>query len=183
MKILLRTFLCASIVFATSATAEVTDAEAGGFTTVNEVMIDANAETAWRAAIDGVGKWWNPDHTISGDASRMSITAAPQGCFCENFGGDAGVVHMNVSMVSPGALIRLTGALGPLGLMGVSGNMTWEFETVEDATKVRFTYAVGGYRPGGLDVISGPVDAVIGEALARLKAQIETGDPENADLG
>ena len=183
MKISICSFVSVLVVFAANARAEVTDAEAGGFTSVNEVTIDASVAASWQAAIDDVGSWWSPDHTISGDASRMSITAVPQGCFCERLGGDAGVVHLNVSMVSPGVVIRLTGGLGPLGLMGVNGNMTWEFEALEDATKVTFTYAVGGYRPGGLDSIAGPVDFVLGAALARLKAYAETGSPESVDLG
>ncbi len=171
-----------SVVFAAFANAEVTDAGAGGFTTVSEVTIAASGEDVWRAAIDDVGLWWSSDHTISGDAGRLSITAIPQGCFCERFAEDAGVVHMTVTMVNPGVLIRLTGGLGPLGLMGVSGNMTWEFEATDAGTRVRLTYAVGGYREGGLDSTAGPVDFVLAEALARLKAQIETGDPENAVL-
>ena len=166
-----------------SVSAEVTDAASGGFTTVNEVTIDASREIVWTAAIDQVGEWWSSAHTISGDASRLSITAVPQGCFCEHFEADAGVVHLAVTMVSPGVIIRLTGGLGPLGLMGVNGNMTWEFEDVEGATRVRFTYAVGGYRPDGLDGIAGPVDLVIGEALARLKSHVETGDANNSDAG
>jgi hypothetical protein len=183
MKILLRSFLCVLVVYAANARAEVTDAAANGFTVVNELIIDAGTEQAWQAAVNDVGLWWSSDHTISGDASRLSITAVPQGCFCEGLDGSAGVVHLNVSMVSPGVVIRLTGGLGPLGLMGVNGNMTWEFEALESATKVTFTYAVGGYRPGGLDSIAGPVDFVIGEALARLKAYAETGNPETVDLG
>jgi len=70
-----------------------------------------------------------------------------------------------------------------LGLMGVSGNMTWEFEDSDGGTRVKFTYAVGGYRAGGLDAISVSVDYVLGEALARMKAYIETGDAENAVIG
>jgi len=178
MKILLRTLLCLFVIFAGSATAEVADAGAGGFTSVNEVIIDATKETVWLVAIDDVGLWWNSDHTISGDSGHLSITAVPQGCFCERFGVGAGVVHLMVTMVNPGVVIRLTGGLGPLGLMGVNGNMTWEFEDVEGGTKVTFTYAVGGYLAEGLEGISGPVDDVVGEQLARLKAQIEAGDPE-----
>jgi uncharacterized protein YndB with AHSA1/START domain len=169
--------------FSSLALADVKDAAAGGFTVANEVTIDADGEAVWRAAIDDIGLWWSSDHTVSGDASRLSITAVPQGCFCESFGAGAGVVHLTVTMVSPGVVIRLTGGLGPLGLMGVNGNMTWEFEAVEEGTRVTFTYVVGGYRPEGLDTIAAPVDFVIGEALARLKAQVETGDPENADSG
>ena len=183
MKTMLRTSLFVFVLYAGSAFAEVTDAGTGGFVSVNEVIIDASRQDAWEAAIEDIGVWWSSDHTVSGDASRLSITAVPQGCFCESFGAGAGVVHLTVTMVNPGVVIRLTGGLGPLGLMGVNGNMTWEFDDAEEGTKVRFTYAVGGYRPEGLDTIAEPVDFVIGEALARLKAHIESGDPENADIG
>lgn len=166
------------------AGAEVKDAAATGFTIENEVVVAAERSRAWRVAVMEVGRWWSSDHTVSGDASRLSINARPQGCFCEDLGENAGVVHMNVSMVFPEVVMRLTGGLGPLGLMGVDGNMTWEFEDVETSagsTRVTFTYAVGGYRPEGLDGMAGAVDTVIGEALLRLKAYIETGDPEHAN--
>jgi hypothetical protein len=39
---------------------------------------------------------------------------------------------------------------------------------------VRFSYAVGGYRPEGLDGIAEPVDSVISEALTLLKTYVET---------
>ncbi|NNF39948.1 MAG: ATPase [Woeseiaceae bacterium] len=164
------------------ASAEVSDAGASGFTSINEVTVDAGRMAAWRAAIDEIDRWWSADHTVSGEASRLRIDATPQGCFCERLGKDAGVVHMTVTTVLPGTLLRLTGGLGPLGLMGVDGNMTWEFAAVENSTVVRFTYAVGGYRPGGLDALAGAVDGVLGEALLRLQAYIETGDAERIDL-
>ncbi len=172
--------ICAIIIiiatFGGVARAEVSDAGPGGFTVVHEVVIDAPRRRAWQAAVDEVGAWWHDDHTISGDASRLRIDPVPQGCFCETFGAGAGVVHLTVTLSSPTALLRLTGGLGPLGLMGVNGNMAWEFVDAGDGTKVRFSYAVGGYAPGGLDEIAGSVDYVIGEALARLKAYVETGD-------
>lgn len=180
MKILRRTISFAIVLLLGNASAEVVDAGQGGFTTVHEVTIAATRDVVWRAAID-VGQWWSSDHTVSGDASRLSISATPQGCFCESFGGGAGVVHLTVTMVNPGVILRLTGGLGPLGLMGVIGNMIWEFEDTDAGTRVRFTYAVGGYRAGGLEEMTGPVDNVIGDALARLKAYLETGDAENAD--
>ncbi|MGI9247683.1 MAG: ATPase [Woeseiaceae bacterium] len=162
--------------------AEVLDAEAGGFTTINETTVDASRDVAWRAAITEIHQWWSSDHTISGEASRLRIDAYPQGCFCEDLGEGAGVVHMTVTMLNPTVVLRLTGGLGPLGLMGVDGNMTWEFSDSDGGTRVKFTYAVGGYRPGGLDSIAAPVDGVIGDALLRLKAHIESGDAERPDL-
>ena len=170
------------VAFATQlAGAEVTDVAPNGFTTVNDVIVEASPAEAWTAAI-AVGAWWSSDHTISGDARRMSIEPVPQGCFCESLGDTAGVVHLVVTTVMPATLLRLTGGLGPLGLMGVDGNMTWDFEAVEDGTRVRFTYAVGGYMKGGLEQMAEPVDYVLGEALGRLKNHIETGSPESVPV-
>ena len=112
----------------------------------------------------------------------MSIDPVVQGCFCETLGESAGVVHLEVTTVMPETSLRLTGGLGPLGLMGVNGNMTWDFDETEDGTRIRFTYAVGGYMEGGLGQIAGPVDSVLGEALMRLKTYIETGNPEPASV-
>ncbi|MBT8089961.1 MAG: SRPBCC family protein [Gammaproteobacteria bacterium] len=170
--------LIAILFVGTDALAEVVDAEAGGFTSVNEATIDAPRDAVWRAAIAEINQWWSSEHTISGEASRLRIEARPLGCFCEDLGEGAGVVHMTVTTHSPAAMLRLTGGLGPLGLMGVEGNMTWEFSDTDDGTWIRFTYAVGGYHPGGLDSLAAPVDGVIGEALERLKAYVETGDAE-----
>lgn len=168
------------LVICANASAEVVDSAENGFTLVHETTISASRDEAWTAAIEEVGQWWSSDHTISGDAGRMSIEPRPQGCFCETLGDYSGVVHLTVTFVNPGVILRLTGGLGPLGLLGVDGNMTWEFFDADDGTTVRFSYAVGGYRPGGLDEFAGPVDFVIGEALQRLKAHVETGDANNA---
>lgn len=160
--------------------ADVNDAAPGGFTLQHELIIEAPRVDVWRAAVADVGQWWNDDHTISGDAANMSIQPVLQGCFCEASDATTGVVHLTVTSITPNKMLRLSGGLGPLGLMGVAGNMTWEFFEVDSGTSVRFVYAVGGYSPDGLDTIAAPVDAVIGEALQRLKAYVETGDAENA---
>ena len=160
------------------ALAEVTDSSVVGFTTVNEVVVNASRAEVWVAAVNDIGSWWSSDHTVSGDAARMSIQSELQGCFCEMLGEKAGVVHLVVTMVNPTNLLRMTGALGPLGLMGVDGNMIWEFADVEGGASVRFTYAVGGYSKDGLDKIAPAVDFVLGEALNRLKTYVETGSPE-----
>ena len=153
------------------ASAEVTDADAHGFTLVHESVVSATRAAAWVAAVEQIDQWWNADHTISGDAALLSIDARPLGCFCEAASG--GVVHMTVTTVGTDVNLRMTGGLGPLGLMGVNGNMTWEFFDVAEGTKIRFSYAVGGYSPQGLDTIADDVDYVIGDALQRLSAFID----------
>jgi len=164
------------------AVAEVSDSAENGFTTAHEVLVNAPRARVWQAAVERIGQWWSDDHTVNGDAGRMAIESVPQGCFCEMFENGGGIVHMTVTFVNPGVMLRMTGGLGPLGLMGVNGNMIWEFFDESEGTRVRFTYAVGGYRPGGLDAVALPVDYVIGEALARLRAYVETGDPEQAGV-
>jgi hypothetical protein len=162
-----------------AAVPEITDSATNGFTTVNSLVVEADRMTAWAAAVE-VGRWWSPMHTMSGDAARMSIEPRVQGCFCETLGEEAGVVHLTVTSVMPGTSLRLSGGLGPLGLMGVNGNMTWDFDEADDGTRIRIKYAVGGYASGGLDQLADPVDAVLGEALGRLKSYIENGSPEPA---
>ncbi|NIV17114.1 MAG: ATPase [Woeseiaceae bacterium] len=164
--------------FAVDAFAEVLDAGPGGFSLAHEVVIDADRAAVWHAAVGEIGGWWSSDHTISGDARNMTIDATPQGCFCETLGEKGGVVHMTVTFVNRNVLVRLTGGLGPLGLMGLDGNMVWEFFDAEQGTRVKFSYAVGGYMADGLDTIAAPVDGVIGDALLRLKSYVETGKPE-----
>lgn len=163
---------------ANNSMAEVTATGPGGFVLTQEVTIAAERVDAWQAAVNDVGLWWSDDHTISGSAAAMAIDPRPLGCFCEALPNGGGVVHLTVTFVNTQVLLRMTGGLGPLGLMGVDGNMTWEFFDADEGTRVRFTYAVGGYSPDGLDKIAGAVDYVIGEALLRLKAYVETGEAD-----
>jgi uncharacterized protein YndB with AHSA1/START domain len=161
------------------AKSEVLDAAANGFTVKHSVMIEAERSEVYGSAVGDISQWWNSDHTISGDAANLFITAQPHGCFCERLGPNAGLIHMTVTFVNPGVLLRLTGGLGPLGLMGVSGNMTWEFEEHEKGTFVTVNYAVGGYMEGGLDAIAAAVDGVLMEQFERLKQLVETGQNQN----
>jgi len=166
----------------TASRGEVLDSGPNGFSLATEVTIAAPRAEVWAAAVGEIGHWWNSEHTISGDAANLSIDPVAQGCFCEAIGAHASVVHLTVTFVNPGVMLRLTGGLGPLGLLGVSGNLVWEFFDAGEGTRVRFSYAVGGYRPGGLDTLAVPVDGVISEQLTRLKHYVETDSPD-ADGG
>ena len=75
-----------------------------------------------------------------------------------------------------------TGALQFDGTIDATSGDGLQFDDADGKTRVKFTYAVGGYRPDGLDGMAAAVDQVIGEALLRLKAHIETGDAEQANL-
>lgn len=137
------------------------------------VVVRADRGSVYKAAVYDIGEWWSDDHTMSGDAANLYIEARPLGCFCERLGEGAGLVHLTVSFVNPGVMLRLTGGLGPLGLLGVAGNMTWEFADNAEGTTVTLHYAVGGYRDGGLDTVAAAVDSVLVEQMTRLKDFVE----------
>ena len=158
--------------------AEVSDSEAHGFTVRHSVDLPISREQAWLVVVSDVHRWWSSDHTVSGDAGNLYINPVPLGCFCERLGDAGGLVHLQVTFVNPGVLLRLTGGLGPLGLMGTNGNLTFEFDDAEDGggSVLTLNYAVGGYLPGGLDSMAEPVDQVLGEQMQRLAG----GDRNNA---
>lgn len=158
---------------APSVRATVTDSDSNGFTVRHTVSIKAARQQVYRAAVQQVDRWWSDDHTVSGDASNMTIDAKALGCFCESLGDGGDVVHMTVTFVNPEVMIRFTGGLGPLGLMGIDGNMTWEFKSVGEITELTLNYAVGGYLAGGLDAIAPAVDSVLVEQMSHLKSFVE----------
>lgn len=159
--------------------AEVKDASATGFTIVNSTTIAVSPSRVWTALID-VGSWWNSEHTWSGSAKNLSIDPRPDGCFCEKLEKGGGVRHLSVAYVAPGQMLRMTGGLGPLQGLAVAGVMTWTLKGEGAGTTLEFTYAVGGYRPGGLVDLAPVVDGVLREQLLRLKALVETGRPDGS---
>lgn len=161
--------------------AEVLDAAENGFTVHHVVSINAERNRVYEAVVNDIGQWWSSDHTVSANSANLYLEDTLDGCFCERLGEGAGLVHLSVSFVNPGVLLRLTGGLGPLGLMGVAGNMTLEFDEVDGVTTVTLQYAVGGYMPGGLDTVAEAVDGVLVEQLGRLAMYVETGSPMPVD--
>ena len=165
------------LVLSSAARADVVDSSAGGFTVKTVVQISAPAANVYRALVDRVWAWWESSHTFSGSASNLSIDATPGGCFCEKLPNGGGVRHMTVVYVDSGKLLRLSGGLGPLGEMAVTGTMTLKLTEAAGKTAVEMTYRVGGYSPGGLDGIAKPVDGVLTTQLQRLKRFVETDAP------
>ncbi len=166
------------LLLAPAVEGEVVDANAFGFSTRHSVAVAAPRMEVYQALVTDVGRWWNADHTVSGNAASLYIEPRVQGCFCEALAAESGLVHMTVTFINPGVMLRLTGGLGPLGLMGVAGNMTFEFDETDGVTRVTLQYAVGGYRPDGLDALAPAVDSVLVDAIERLKSYVEHGDPQ-----
>ena len=157
--------------------ATVLNAAPTGF--VSKVTVDIAAPPArvYQTVMDHIGAWWDPGHTFSGNAHNLSIESRVGGCFCERFPAGGGVQHMTVIYLQPGQQLRLSGGLGPLQELGISGTMTWKFNAKQKGTSLDVTYSVSGYTPQGLQPFAEPVDAVLVQQIQRLKAFVETGNP------
>lgn len=175
MRSLILALACLSA--AAPAAGDVVDSTAHGFAVRNAAQISAHPSRVYNAAVDLVGRWWNPAHTYSANAANLTLEARPGGCLCERV-ANGGVVHLTVVYVMPQQVIRFSGALGPLQQAGVAGSMTWTLTESSGATQFEWTYTVGGYMPGGLAAIAPAVDAVLAGQLLRLKRFVETGRPE-----
>ena len=164
----LTTLLGVSLLLATpGAHAVVKDATASGFTLENSQVVPVDADTAWRALVNDVGKWWPEDHTWWGNAADLSIDATAGGCFCERHGAQQ-AQHMTVTFVDPGQTLRMIGGLGPLQGMGLHGALEFRLAKVEGGTKITLWYRAGGYTPDDLSKFVAMVDQVQGQQLGGL---------------
>jgi len=176
MKMLIGGAAAALALASVPAGAEVTDKSAAGFEVVQRVTIAA-APTKVYAAVMAPGGWWSSDHTFSHDAKNLSVDLAA-GCFCEKMPHGA-IRFMNVVYADGATTLRMFGGLGPMLFTGAAGNLSYVAKANGDKTDLTLTYDVGGYAKGGLaETLAAPVDAVLGQQLARLKRYVESGRPE-----
>ena len=162
----------------TSASGEVVDSSATGFTVRDTLAIAATSSEVYHRLTKNIGQWWSSEHTFSGNSQNLYIEDNAHGCFCEKLDNGGSVRHLTVVFADPDKSLQMVGALGPLQSMGVTGSMTWRLTPLDKGTHVELTYAVGGYAPDGLQHLAAPVNRVLMEQLLRLKRYVETGTPE-----
>ena len=158
-----------------TASAAVVAAQAGGFEVVEHVHIAAPPAKVW-TAIGQVGSWWSSEHTYSQSAANLSLKTELGGCFCERWSGGA-FGHAIVVAVMPERMLRLDGALGPLGSLGVVGHLTFALKPEAQGTDLKLTYDVGGWSKDGLDKMAAPVDQVLDQQVDRLSRYVTAGKP------
>ena len=143
------------VIFSPSCLAKVNYADNSGFSITNTSESAAPIEAVYSHFIQQVDKWWPKDHTWW--KGTLSIDEQAGGCFCE-VTQTASAAHMQISYVEPNKKVVMTGGLGPLQEMGISGALTWEFSTMEESassneetkrkfspkTKVTLTYHASG---------------------------------------
>ena len=126
------------------AAAAVTTVTTEGFEVTDTATIPASPERVY-AALGEIGKWWDSDHTYSGDAANLRIDLKAGACLCERLPGGGSVEHMRVVYAAPGKALRLRGALGPLQSEGVDGALTWSLKADAGGTILTQSYVVGGF--------------------------------------
>jgi uncharacterized protein YndB with AHSA1/START domain len=160
------------VLLAIPAEAKVTHASAAGFVIEDERLLAAPPAQAWQALTADVGRWWNAEHSYSGNSSNFTMDPNAGGCFCEQLAGGGSVEHLRVYFADPPRSLRLAGGLGPLAEVAGTGKMTFELEAREGGTLLRFRYVVGGYLPDGLAGWAAAVDGVLLDQLTRLEAYV-----------
>ena len=69
----------------------------------------------------------------------------------------------------------MSGGLGPLQDLAVTGVMAWAFTEAAGKTTIEVTYRVGGYAPGaGVGTLAAPVDGVLTAQVRRLAQFVST---------
>tara|TARA_R100001244_G_scaffold71741_2_gene58000 strand:- start:32096 stop:32740 length:645 start_codon:yes stop_codon:yes gene_type:complete len=182
-------FAIAALCSVTAARAEVTNTADNGFTVQHQTVIAGDAEAVWKAMI-APSRYWNADHSWTGDAENFYLVPQAGGCFCELIRTTSGdnikssegsVQHMRVIYAHNNKILRMSGALGPLQSEAVTGTLTMQLQPQDQSTVVRFTYKVGGYMEFPVDQIAPAVDGVIGEQLARFSALFSETEAADAD--
>lgn len=159
--------------------AAVTAQQQSGFAIEQGVDVAADPVAVY-ALLQQPGRWWNSDHSYSGDARNMTLDARVGGCFCEALPAKDGlfagsVEHARVIYAVPARTLRLVGSLGPLQAEAVTGTLTFTLKPLgAGGTRVNMTYVVGGYVRGGADKLASAVDRVLGEQLLGLKRAGDT---------
>jgi uncharacterized protein YndB with AHSA1/START domain len=157
-----------ALALAAPAAADVTGSGDSGFATHNEVVVSASPAQVW-AALVAPARWWNKEHTWSGNAANLSLQPVAGGCFCERLPG-GGVQHMRVIHADRAKLLRMTGGLGPLQAEAVTGTLSVELAAVDGKTRIKWDYVVGGYMRAPMAQLAPVVDGVMAEQLGRLAA-------------
>lgn len=148
--------------------------DSSGFITESSVSIRANALDVFDT-FTKLSEWWDPHHSFSLDAKNLSLNLQVGGHFLEQMGDGQGVIHSTVIFSKRGELLRMSGALGPLQMLGAYGTLTLEFKENKSGVDLIATYVVMGRN---LQDWAEPVEQVLCEQLVRLKNFVETGDPE-----
>lgn len=172
--------LAVTLAVAAPARAEVVQQADNGFVVQHSVTVSTDPDATF-AMLRTPAKWWDKDHTWTGNAENLYMDAQAGGCFCELIPNDAttesgapqrtlrgSVQHMQIVYVDPGRLLRLSGGLGPLQGEAVNGALTFTLKPIKGGTRITMDYVVGGFMRMKTAEIAPAVDNVMTSQLSRL---------------
>lgn len=170
-----------SLCAAPAALAETSDVNPSGFLVSLHQEVKSDPHHVF-LAIGQIGKWWNRQHTWSGNPANLSLELAAGGCFCERW-GDNSAQHAQVVLVKKDAMVRMVGSLGPLQDMALNSVLTFAIDTKEGKTMLTVTYRVNGGEKSNLNELAAPVDGVLAEQMRNLVAYVEGGAVDAGSAG
>lgn len=166
----MRTILIVAALLAMTATAsraEVVERRADGFS----LRISAPARAGWGQAffsVGDVGRWWNAEHTYSGDAGNLTLPLEAGACFCEALPDGSTFEHGRVASFDQRHEVRLNAALGPLKGRATSAVLVFGWnDTIGADQLLTLTYLVEGE---GLGAFAEAVDQVLTDQFGRWAA-------------
>lgn len=160
--------LVIALVTASSATADVISAGAGGLIVRTTVEVPNAAPGDVYDALTRVSEWWSGTQTWSGNSRNLTLDPQVGGCLCEKLSSGGNVQIMRVVWAERGELLRLSGAPGRLQEGAAIATMSWRFSKTATGTKIELTFAASGYLPGGFDAIAPPTDKAFADLANRL---------------
>jgi uncharacterized protein YndB with AHSA1/START domain len=175
-----RLALLLGVCMAGPAAADLTGVSAGHFESSHRAEVAATPAQVYEVLAQ-LPRWWNPQHSWSGDTRNMSLELSAGGCWCERWqtsaGEGASARHATVLQVLPGRALVLEASLGPLLSLPARGVLTLATASTGGKTTVRLSYRVSGAPELALDKLAPAVDDVLGQQFARLRAMIESARP------
>ena len=160
-------------IIAGGANAEVKQSAADSFVLSYTKTLDVAPAKVY-AVIPAVERWWNGEHTYSGDAANLSMKAEAGACFCERWKDNA-VQQGTVLMAIRDQAFRIAGAFGPLQGMAVNAVLSIGTRAEGAGTALTIVYRVNGTSANALDKLAPDVDQVLGEQFRRLVNVATTG--------
>ena len=167
-----RPLLLGLLLIASPAAAEVKSASANAFVIEQRIATPLDPTSLYRRFTD-IRRWWDKEHTYSGNSANLSLDLKAGGCFCERLPNGGGIEHMRVIYADPGKRLVMSGALGPLLYEAVTGIMDVQVKPNGQGSELVLTYKAAGFANGGADRLASLVDQVLGRQLALLKASAD----------
>lgn len=173
-----RFLLLTSLIAAVPAQAEVVHSAANGFEISLTTVAATTPGRAWALLVQP-SRWWNAEHSWSGDSRNLTLAPRAGGCFCEQLPAKGGaargaVEHGRVIFIQPSQRLRLASALGPLQSEAVTGVLTFAIAATDAGhSKLTVSYVVGGYFRRDPAALAKAVDSVLADQLDRWRAASE----------